>query len=158
MLKGRPHLCQYMPKRKDARRLVADPDNEPNFYKITEQFPLDLPTTGASTEEPETKRARFENYGVAAAAPPVASVSVPQVTSPLDGINSASVLMALLEAKRKQEEEQKKQQVMLETVATLLQGVHQPQQTQQAMMQQQSGAQPDAANLQALLGLLNQMN
>ena len=40
MLKDRPHLCQFMPKAKDARRLVADPTNEPNFYKISQEYPL----------------------------------------------------------------------------------------------------------------------
>lgn len=45
MLKGRFYLCQYMPRRKDARRLVADPDNEPDFYLISKRFPLeDIPT------------------------------------------------------------------------------------------------------------------
>eukprot|EP00977_Amphora_coffeiformis_P026020 scaffold23644_cov183-Amphora_coffeaeformis.AAC.4 len=160
MLKGRPHLAQYMPKRKDARRLVTDPANEPDFYKISNQYPLDLSIDGASTREPAAKRARMDS-GFAAAAtlfPPVSQVAIPAVTSPLDGINSAAVLMALLEAKHKQEEKQKQQQAVLQTVATLLQGVQQqhsapPQQIQQAV------AQPDASNVQALLaGLLQQMN
>lgn len=29
-----------MPEAKDARRLIPDPDNEPNFYKIAKAFPL----------------------------------------------------------------------------------------------------------------------
>ena len=41
MLKDRPHLCRYMPRCKNARRIVADPDNEPNFYNIGQLFPLE---------------------------------------------------------------------------------------------------------------------
>ena len=44
MLRGRFHLCQYMPPKRDARRLVADPDNEPDFYRISETFPVDEET------------------------------------------------------------------------------------------------------------------
>ena len=44
MLRGRSHLCDFMPRSKDARRLDADPANEPDFYSITEIFPLDNPS------------------------------------------------------------------------------------------------------------------
>uniref|UniRef100_A0A7S3KYR0 HSF-type DNA-binding domain-containing protein n=1 Tax=Amphora coffeiformis TaxID=265554 RepID=A0A7S3KYR0_9STRA len=44
MLKGRPHLCKFMPRCRDARRLNADPDHEPNFYK------LPVPEVVAKTE------------------------------------------------------------------------------------------------------------
>ena len=40
MLKGCPHLAQFMPRCKDARRLDADPPNEPDFYSINVLFPL----------------------------------------------------------------------------------------------------------------------
>lgn len=40
MLRGLAHLAKYMPAPKDARRLHPDPDNEPDFYKISEKFPL----------------------------------------------------------------------------------------------------------------------
>ena len=40
MLRGRPHLLKYMPKPKDARRLIADPVNEPDFYAISEKYPV----------------------------------------------------------------------------------------------------------------------
>lgn len=40
MLRGLPHLAKYMPEGKDARRLVPDPDNEPDFYSISRVFPL----------------------------------------------------------------------------------------------------------------------
>ena len=47
MLRGRPHLTKYMPKPKDARRLIADPVNEPDFYAISEKYPVS-DTNGAS--------------------------------------------------------------------------------------------------------------
>lgn len=40
MLRGLPHLCPLFPEPKDARRLKQDPDNEPNFYEISKQYPL----------------------------------------------------------------------------------------------------------------------
>ena len=58
MLQGCPHLCQYMPKRKDARRQVPDPANEPNFYAIADRFPLDVipeeTPSAAELQGPET--------------------------------------------------------------------------------------------------------
>lgn len=38
MLRGRPHLCQFMPRCRDARRLAADPNHEPDFYAINRMF------------------------------------------------------------------------------------------------------------------------
>lgn len=40
MLRGLPHLTKYMPEPKDARRLIPDPDNEPDFHGITLKYPL----------------------------------------------------------------------------------------------------------------------
>ena len=40
MLRGMPHLTKYMPRAKDARRLLPDPENEPDFYQISQRFPL----------------------------------------------------------------------------------------------------------------------
>jgi len=40
MLRGLPHLAKYMPEPKDARRLIPDPENEPNFYAISKKYPL----------------------------------------------------------------------------------------------------------------------
>jgi hypothetical protein len=40
MLRNRFHLCQYMPLVKDSRRLIADPDNEPDFYQMSFRHPL----------------------------------------------------------------------------------------------------------------------
>ena len=43
LLKGYYHLPQFMPRCKDARRLNADPKNEPDFYSIGVLFPLKNP-------------------------------------------------------------------------------------------------------------------
>jgi hypothetical protein len=40
ILCGLPHLTKYMPEPKDSRRLIPDPDNEPNFYAISSEYPL----------------------------------------------------------------------------------------------------------------------
>ena len=40
MLKNMPHLCKYMPEPKDARRLIPDVPNEPNFEEINQRYPL----------------------------------------------------------------------------------------------------------------------
>jgi hypothetical protein len=50
MLRGLPHLGKYMPPFKACRRLVPDPDNEPDFYTISLLWPLPL----KSPEAPET--------------------------------------------------------------------------------------------------------
>jgi hypothetical protein len=51
MLRGLPHLTQYMPEPKDARRLIPDPENEPDFYEISRHFPLEtrLLSSGVSS-------------------------------------------------------------------------------------------------------------
>jgi hypothetical protein len=41
MLRGRPHLLKHMPEPKDARRLVPDPENEPDFHAIGKLYPLE---------------------------------------------------------------------------------------------------------------------
>mmetsp|Transcript_10941 Transcript_10941/g.15416 ORF Transcript_10941/g.15416 Transcript_10941/m.15416 type:complete len:452 (+) Transcript_10941:101-1456(+) len=58
-LKGLPHLTKYMPKPKNARRLAPDPQNEPNFYKIAEMFPLPRQSgaSNSSTRESVTSSA-----------------------------------------------------------------------------------------------------
>ena len=40
MLRSLPHLAIYMPRSRNARRLIPDPDNEPDLYAISEQFPV----------------------------------------------------------------------------------------------------------------------
>lgn len=39
-LRGMPWLCKYMPEPKNARLLIPDPDNEPDFYTLSKLFPL----------------------------------------------------------------------------------------------------------------------
>ena len=164
MLKDRPHLCQYMPKRRDARRLVADPGNEPNFYKISEENPLS-PQAGATapcTEDPCAKRARTDSFIMSQASPtmtqvaqamaaaPLANTAYPQTTNnilfglvnqtavaPAPPPNQITALLSLLEAQNKKREEEKKQQEAVATVMRMLQGQQHQQTTQQPMMQQQ---------------------
>mmetsp|Transcript_14739 Transcript_14739/g.28004 ORF Transcript_14739/g.28004 Transcript_14739/m.28004 type:complete len:314 (+) Transcript_14739:58-999(+) len=139
MLKDRPHLCQYMPKRKDARRLVADPANEPHFYMISRKYPLDgsIPEDDnklvVSKQQDQSNCARVTAAGVVVAAPvtsalnqfmmpPVASLTLPplpmgsaNVAMPsfggLERMNDTKILLALLEAKQKKEREE--QQAMM---------------------------------------------
>ena len=40
LLREVPHLAKYMPVAKDARRMIPDPDNEPDFERISKVFPL----------------------------------------------------------------------------------------------------------------------
>jgi hypothetical protein len=40
MLRGMPHLIKYMPESRDARRLIPDPENEPDFYAISKNYLL----------------------------------------------------------------------------------------------------------------------
>lgn len=35
-----PWLCKYMPQPKNARLLMPDPENEPDFYTLSKLFPL----------------------------------------------------------------------------------------------------------------------
>lgn len=68
MLRGLPHLCKYMPKPKDARRLIPDPENEPDFYRISKMYPLpDDPSFGKEKAK-ETEAAPRREASVAAAA------------------------------------------------------------------------------------------
>lgn len=39
-LRGMKHLLKYMPPGRDARRLMPDPDNEPDLYSISRVCPL----------------------------------------------------------------------------------------------------------------------
>ncbi|GKZ00676.1 hypothetical protein MPSEU_001019700 [Mayamaea pseudoterrestris] len=41
LLRGRPHLLKFMPEPKDARRLIPDPENEPDLYSISKLYPLE---------------------------------------------------------------------------------------------------------------------
>ena len=44
-LKDRLHLCQSMPPAKDCRRLIPDPEHEPDFYAISALYPVETTTT-----------------------------------------------------------------------------------------------------------------
>ena len=128
MLRDRPHLCQYMPKRKDARRLVADPANEPHFYMISRQYPLEgaVPEDNAKdTTNGEHAQSNCARAAVVAAPipnaldqfmMPVTPLTLPRlpmastnVAMPsfggLEGVNDTQLLLALLEAKQKKERE-----------------------------------------------------
>ena len=72
MLRGLPHLCQYMPRSKDARRLIPDPENEPNFEVISKAFPVPGCFIEDRKEEPSAKPPPVES---ARAMPQVASLS-----------------------------------------------------------------------------------
>jgi hypothetical protein len=47
-VRGLEHVARYMPRAKDARRQVPDPDNEPDFDEITKRFPLPAVTARAT--------------------------------------------------------------------------------------------------------------
>mmetsp|Transcript_377 Transcript_377/g.800 ORF Transcript_377/g.800 Transcript_377/m.800 type:complete len:309 (-) Transcript_377:2728-3654(-) len=163
MLKGRPHLCQYMPPCKDARRLVADPENEPNFYRICRQYPLDGSAPfveDAADDLPHAKRIRSDSVtkmpkGIALGANALAGLAALGVSSPAPvkgsqsqqlnsgaapASNQAAALLSILEAQNQKRKEEEQQRAML--AAALLQ--HQ-------------GAAPSAGhNLAAVLGMLGQ--
>lgn len=76
MLRGLPHLCKYMPKPKDARRLIPDPENEPDFYAISKVYPLPddeaarnraatRPSSADEMPEVGTPRSAFHIFGLA---------------------------------------------------------------------------------------------
>lgn len=50
MLRDRAHLCDYMPRCKDARRLQADPEHEPDLYVLSRVLPLDGTAPPAVTD------------------------------------------------------------------------------------------------------------
>ena len=51
MLRGLPHLTQYAPQPVDRRKLLPDPENEPDFYEISQLFPLPDDCTNQLEEE-----------------------------------------------------------------------------------------------------------
>jgi hypothetical protein len=55
-LRGFPHLCKYMPTPYAARRLMADPQNEPDFYKITKLYPIPDGEVHKEVDVSETKQ------------------------------------------------------------------------------------------------------
>lgn len=64
MLRGLPHLTKYMPKPKDARRLIADPVNEPDFYAVSAEYPVPDVNGSRSSGKvilPEAENSRLKN-------------------------------------------------------------------------------------------------
>ncbi|CAB9510156.1 shock factor protein HSF8 [Seminavis robusta] len=75
MLRGLPHLGKYMPRPKDARRLVPDPSNEPDFNAISKAFPLPGGNGNGVNAEPTQEPQAAANMPVAGS-PRLASVLV----------------------------------------------------------------------------------
>lgn len=104
-----PHLCKYMPKPKNARHLTPDPDNEPDFYKLSRLYPLtdqeafgeieipsaslkklapamprDPPTAKVAAKPKPVEKSALEKAPPTAPAPPtptLAAVAAPQTAS-----------------------------------------------------------------------------
>lgn len=122
------HLCQYMPRRKDARRQVADPTNEPDFYRIARKYPLDVK---ANEEVPAqgsvaAKRQRTEDVVrsgptlMTMAATP-ASFGNPVLPPPAAMSQSSpemQLLLSLLEAQKKQREEEAQRAALTQRLAS----------------------------------------
>lgn len=126
MLKGRPHLCQYMPRRKDARRQVADPTNEPNFYAISSRYPLtETPRNATETLNTGTRHDHAAPVPMVATsssssllmglAPPPPTIQPPAVSPILTATTAClattpsnevqRLLASILQAQKKQEEQ-----------------------------------------------------
>lgn len=116
MLKDRPHLCQYMPLCKDARRLHPDPTHEPDFYRISQEYPLDRGISSHNETFDDnpvaTKCARLDDHSahlVAKVDSKVATGSFSarsntDVLQALESITDVKVLLAILEAKQKRQD------------------------------------------------------
>ena len=55
MLRACPHLCQYMPAHKESRRLLPNPDHEPDFCTISTVWPIPLKTSQTAVVERSTE-------------------------------------------------------------------------------------------------------
>lgn len=104
-----PHLCMYMPKSKNARHLIPDPDNEPDFYRLSKVFPLgdqekeieipsmakDKPDESSSIPAAGQREISQKNSvsSVAAGALPAPSVGASPMLAPHQ-TNTSSVLTA----------------------------------------------------------------
>lgn len=74
-LRGLPHLLRFMPPPKtNRRRLVPDPDNEPDLFRISELFPLPFPG-GAVGEGEDSKVSSLPTAHVASLSPDYVSSS-----------------------------------------------------------------------------------
>jgi hypothetical protein len=82
LLRGLPHLTQYAPQPVERRKLLPDPENEPDFYEITQLFPL----PDDQTNQLEEARAELAKRGIYLAN----DTSTSTLTTPR--ISTASVL------------------------------------------------------------------
>jgi hypothetical protein len=56
-IRGLPHLIEYMPGSKDARRLIPDTENELDFYAVSRKYPLpDDPSFDTASPYEESER------------------------------------------------------------------------------------------------------
>ena len=81
MLRGLPHLTHYAPHPVERRKLLPDPENEPDFYGISKLFPL----PDDQTNQVEEARAALAKRGIfitnETPTTPVASNSISAATS-----------------------------------------------------------------------------
>jgi hypothetical protein len=85
LLRGLPHLSHYAPQPVERRKLLPDPDNEPDFYEISQLFPL----PDDQTNQLEEARAALAKRGIYLANDAPAVPCPPYTTS---SISTASVL------------------------------------------------------------------
>ena len=134
MLRGLPHLAKYVPEPKDARRLIPDPENEPNFYAISKRYPLpDDPDFGKN--EPVEAKLSGEV--------PKPAASPGRLASQVDWMQSQ-----LPAAKR---------QAMMPTSADTILGLAAAQQSAAALGLPPSSTGPGLAELQQLINSNNQL-
>eukprot|EP00977_Amphora_coffeiformis_P028296 scaffold34922_cov141-Amphora_coffeaeformis.AAC.7 len=113
MLRGHSHLCRFMPRCRDARRLSADPDNEPNFYCINQVVGApeskDVVSTSTRSSSPVSSSSTTS--------PSPTSMSFAQCTSstyttsrPIMTSHAAIRIPAITQTTIQQEQQQQKQQ------------------------------------------------
>lgn len=137
MLRGLGHLCKYMPEPKDARRLFPDPENEPDFYRISQMFPVpagdrEQATAAAtlpSTELPQPNKvprvmigAMPGNFEAAEAQVVLANHRAAADVSQARARLSAAALQLTLEQEARRLQEQQQQNAALAVYADLVRG------------------------------------
>ena len=93
MLRGLPHLCIYMPPAKDARRLIPDPGNELDFYRISKLYPVPGCEKVSDSKNPGLAGSK-NPIQVSTATPSAAIATV--LTQPTVGASAGSDLVASL--------------------------------------------------------------
>jgi hypothetical protein len=90
MLRGLPHLLKYMPPGRDSRRLIPDPDHEPDFYAISRLFPLPPnATTSTTVGSPTSTTTTLAPPALTAAAP---SPRLPFISTQVQPVLSSTSL------------------------------------------------------------------